>query len=181
MKFIFDGQLNEREARIFMTEVLAFVQNNPGEKLWVGIQCMGGSPAPAAAVFEFLRGLPVETHGHVLGSVYSGGTTLLLGFKTRSVTPNAMIGVHSGRLTGINGELTEERALDLLSQIQAINLQLIRQLMDATGADEEKATAWVRKSRFWTPEKALEDKLVHSIERHELKDMKKVRILPLNG
>lgn len=54
----------------------------------------------------------------------------------------------------------------------------MRKVSSKRGAPQ---TTWIRKSRFWTPEKALEDKLVHSIERHELKDMKKVRIMPLNA
>lgn len=166
LKILFDGPVNSRTASGFELVVKDSLTREY-DGLWVKIQCTAGDPSSAAMLFEFVRGLPVPTWGHVIGAVFSAGSTFYFGFARRTLAPTAKIGLHTATLTEPTRATADENWLmDQLAQVRGHNEQMIAQVRDATGCDQETAERWLRGCKFWIGNDAVNDGVAHAVERN---------------
>jgi ATP-dependent protease ClpP protease subunit len=166
LKIQFDGEISAKTASQFK-ELVALELASKHDALWVTIQCSGGDPASAAMLFEFVRGLPVPTWGHVEEAVFSAGATLYLGFGRRTLAATAKIGLHTAKLTeGSIPQIDESWLLDKFSQIKGHNEQLVAQVEKATKCERGTAEQWVRGCQFWIGQTAVNDGIAEKVENN---------------
>lgn len=163
----FTGGVNEKNVRVFITEIKNLVEKNPeSDSLTIYISSPGGNVDIAVELFNFLRLLDCTIKTVNISCVNSAAIIIFAAGTERICLPCSSFYVHSVS-KNLNGDFT---AADLLREVKEMSANTDKIASILESASNKNKSYWKRlmqKGCLLTAEKAKDLGLVNDISEHQ--------------
>lgn len=157
----FAGAINHDSCQKIMGHLDIAVTRNIS-KFHLLIQSSGGIAEDGVALYNYLRGLPLELVTYNVGGVQSAGVTVFLAGKQRVCSPTSFFMVHQATAT-LPVNINIKALQDAVSYLAITNENVLTILRTNTTLSEDKLIASANRDLYLAAEDAKSYGLVHEI------------------
>ncbi|REJ81943.1 MAG: hypothetical protein DWQ44_13585 [Bacteroidetes bacterium] len=135
------------------------------KKLRLLISTPGGSVFHGLSIYNFIKGLPIETDTYNFGSVDSIGVVIFSAGKKRYSVPHSRFLIHGVKFN-ISGQLSidEKQLEEYLKGLQIDQANIAKVIADTCGKTIERIYSDMHNRTTLSPQEAIDYGLVHSIQ-----------------
>lgn len=135
------------------------------KRLHLMISSPGGSVFHGLSIYNFLRGIPMETHTYNFGSVDSIGVVIFCAGARRHSVPHARFLIHGVQLNIQGAATLDEKSLEEhLKTVKIDQENIARVISDTSGQPLHKIEADMINRTTLSPQQAKDYGLVHEIQ-----------------
>lgn len=135
--------------------------SNGATEITVTINSFGGCPQTAAAMFNLLRGFPLNVTTHVIGACESAAVLVFLAGDVRRISPGMNLMVHGPRRKhkGITLEIAEQLVESLRRDVEIMATVLANGL----GVHQDEVTKYLSTEKRISATEAVESKFATEV------------------
>ena len=135
------------------------------ERLHLMISSPGGTVFHGLSIYNFLRGMPLETYTYNFGSVDSIGVVIFCAGKRRSSVPHARFLIHGVQFNVQGNAVFDEKQLEEhLKSVKIDQENIARVIADTTGKPLHKIEEDMNNRTTLNPTQAKDYGLVHDVQ-----------------
>jgi len=135
-------------------------------KLHLLLSTPGGSVHDGISLYNFLKGLPIETCTYNFGSVDSIGVVLFCAGSQRFSVPNARFLLHPVAMQVFSNQIFDEPGIEeKINALKADQKNIANVISETTGKSVNEILEFIHKRTTFDPDAALEMRLVTEIKQ----------------
>jgi len=134
------------------------------ERLHLMISSPGGMVFHGLSIYNYLRGIPIETYTYNFGSVDSIGVIIFCAGKRRFSVPHARFLIHGVQFNTQAAAFDEKKLDEHLKSVKIDQENIARVISDTTGKPLHSVEDDMNNRTTLTPQQAKDYGLVHDIQ-----------------